>query len=176
MAQAGRRIGDLDGQNLKLRNEKIKLIESIQQQQGAVVKLIDEIHQADYMKETLRERAEQLARDIADMNRVMVAFNLTKDSLTDHIPPSIDGEVTSVSTKSKGLVQISIGSNDGMKEGHELDVLRGNVYVGRMKLTYVDSNTAGGKMILQESPVRVKDKVTTKILLKDKYSVTSAGK
>ena len=43
LAQAGRRIGDLDGQNLKLRNEKIKLIESIQQQQGAVVKLIDEI-------------------------------------------------------------------------------------------------------------------------------------
>ena len=176
LAQSSARVLDLDGQNLKLKEEKIKLIESIQTQQGIVVKLIDEIHQTDYLKETLRERAEQLARDIADYERVMVAFNLNKNSLTDHIPPAIDAEVTSVSTKSKGLVQISIGANDGMKEGHMLDVLRGNVYVGRMKLTYVDSNTSGGKMILLESPVRVNDKVTTKMLLKDKYSVTTAGK
>lgn len=175
LAQSSAKVVDLDNQNQKLRNEKIKLIESVQQQQTAVVKLIDEIHQADYMKETLRERAEQLARDIADMNRVMVAFNLSKDSLTDHIPPAIDGEVTNVSKQTRGLVQISLGSNDGLKEGHQLDVLRGNVYVGRMRLTYVDANTAGGKMILQESPVRVKDKVTTKMLLKDQYSVTAAG-
>ncbi|MEE2640941.1 MAG: hypothetical protein VX768_09970 [Planctomycetota bacterium] len=175
LAQSSARVLDLDSQNLKLREEKIKLIEAIQFQQSQVVRLIDEIHQTDYLKETLRERSEQLARDIADYNRVMVAFNLTKDSLTDHIPPAIDAEVTSVSRKQKGLVQISIGSNDGMKEGHELDVVRGTVYVGRMRLTYVDANTSGGTMILQESPVRVNDKVTTKMLLKDKYSVTSAG-
>ncbi|MEC9093923.1 MAG: hypothetical protein VX438_14535 [Planctomycetota bacterium] len=176
LAQSSARVLDLDSQNLTLRQEKIKLIESIQFQQGQVVRLIDEIHQTDYLKETLRERSEQLARDIADMNRVMVAFNLDKESLTAHIPPAIDAKVTGVSNKQKGLVQISIGANDGMKEGHELDVLRGTVYVGRMKLTYVDSNVSGGKMILQESPVRVSDKVTTKMLLKDKYSVTATDK
>lgn len=176
LAQSSARVLDLDNQNLTLKAEKIKLIESIQHQQNVVIRLIDEIHQTSYTKETLRERAEQLARDIAEMNRVMVAYNLTKNSLTDHIPPAIDAEVTNVSTKTKGLIQISIGSNDGMKEGHELDVLRGSIYVGRMRLTYVDANSAGGKMILQESPVRVNDKVTTKMLLRDKYSVTSANK
>lgn len=175
LAQASASVLQLDAQNLKLREEKIKLIESIQFQQRQVVRLIDEIHQTDYMKETLRERSEQLARDIADMNRVLVAFDLNKDSLTDHIPPSIDAKITSVSNKKKGLVQISIGANDGMKEGHELDVVRGTVYVGRMKLTYVDANTSGGVMILTEAPVRVDDKVTTKMLLRDKYSVTSAS-
>lgn len=176
LAQSSASVLELDSQNLKLKEEKIKLVEAIQAQQAAVVRLVDEIHQTAYLKETLRERAEQLATEVAAMNRVMTAFNLTKDSLTDHIPPAIDGEITAVSNRNKDLVQISIGSNDGMKEGHELDVLRGNTYVGRIRLTYVDLNASGGKMILTEVPVRVHDKVTTKMLLKDKYSVTSAGK
>jgi hypothetical protein len=173
LAQSTKRVGDLDSEINKLRAEKIALIESIQNAQGNVVKLIDEIHQTDYTKETFRERAEQLARDIADYERVMVAFNLNKNSLTDFIPPAVDGQVTGVSRKAKGMVEISLGSNDGLKAGHQFDVLRGSIYVGRMKLTDVYPNTAGGIMILQDSPVRVNDKVTTRMLLKDKYSVSA---
>jgi hypothetical protein len=36
-----------------------------------------------------------------------VAYNLNKDSLTDYIPPAVDGLVTAVSKKSNGTIEIS---------------------------------------------------------------------
>lgn len=174
LAQSSKRVLDLDQQNSKLRAQKIALIDSIQFQQGQVVRLIDEIHRTDYTKETLRERAEQLASDIAEYERVMVAFNLDKNSLTDFIPPAVDGKITAVSKVSKDRVQISLGENDGLKKGHEFDVLRGPDYVGRMKLISVDSNTAVGRMVLQEMPVRVNDRVTTRMVLDSKYNVSAS--
>lgn len=173
LAQSSARVLDLDQQIGKLRDEKIGLIDSIQFQQGQVVRLIDEIHSTDYTKETLRERAEQLARDIAEYERVMVAYKLDKNSLTDFIPPNVDGRITFVSRSKKGLVQISLGSNDGVKRGHQFDIMRGKIYVGRLELKEVDANTASGIVTLQEAPVRVDDIVTTKLLLRDKYSITA---
>src|SRR5690606_20255127 len=69
-------------------------------------------------------------------------------------PPVVDGIVEATQKSSRGVtefVQISIGSDDGLVEGHELDVYRTGlsngsrpVYLGRIKLTTVEPDRAVG--------------------------------
>lgn len=129
-----------------------------------VVSLTDMIHKHEGMRERLKERQTQLAQDIVNMKRVMDAKGITENDPIDNIPPKIDGQVTELGKRNKNYIEISLGSDDGIRTGHELDVFRGQLYLGRVVIREVTSNSAVAEIIpaLRRGPIRKGDSVTTR--------------
>ena len=58
---------------------------------------------------------------------------------------------------------ISLGTDDGLKEGHTVDVVRGGRHIGTAKVTMAKPNHATARFVdgMRNAPVQVDDKVTT---------------
>lgn len=128
-----------------------------------VVALTDKLHQNQGLLARETERKNQLANDNAELERVMKIYGLTIYSPTEKIPPKVEGYITKVSTANKNLVEISLGSDDGIRVDHQLDVFRGATYVGRLVVREVDTNAAVAEVVLLKSPIQKDDSVTTKL-------------
>ena len=85
--------------------------------------------------------------------------------MTAHIAPKVEGRILMVSAKVKGLVEISLGEDDGVRVGHKFDVFRDNKYLGSLVVKKVTHNRATGEIIpeLNEAPIRANDRVTTEL-------------
>jgi DNA repair exonuclease SbcCD ATPase subunit len=128
----------------------------------AVVALTDQLNQATSLRDELQERNTQAALQIAKMKMVMDANGLTVDSLVSHIPPKVEAVVLEVSDKD--LIEISIGSDDGIKVGHAMEVYRDNTYLGRIIIRRVSGDRAVGQIVkeLQRGQIKRGDRVSTK--------------
>ncbi len=134
-----------------------------------VVRKTDELNQAVNDKELLRQRTLELAKDLKKADEELQHFDLP-DKNSDYkskIPPKIDAVVTSVN--GDGLIEISLGSDAGLREGHELEVYRTgggqSKYVGRVKVVRTDPSKSVCKVEpnFQNSNVMVNDRVASKI-------------
>ena len=82
-------------------------------------------------------------------------------------PPQVDAIVTNVS--GDGLIEISLGSDAGLREGHQLEVYRTDggqsTYVGRVKVVRTDPSKSVCKVDpnFQKSNIMVNDRVASKI-------------
>lgn len=128
-----------------------------------VVALTDQFNQMEGLRLRLDERNTQLAQQVARMKMVMDARGLRETDLVSHIPPPVEGLVLAVGEKD--LIEISLGSDDGLKEGHTLDVYRGNTYLGRVVIRRTAPDRAVGQIMrdLQRGQIRKGDHVTTKL-------------
>ena len=104
-----------------------------------VVKTTDEINQMRRVKADLENRQRPLQSAVAAMKSAMdklgVRVDVEKDGTVrtdvDRVPPKVDGIVVNVGDKD--LIEISIGDDDGILVGHELDVYRDDAYLGKVK-------------------------------------------
>ncbi len=161
VAQA--RLEALEKEAAALRADLRKTEEDLEGQVLAVVKLTDDLNQAIALRDQEKEKNTQAVLQIAQMKMVMDAHNLKSDALVSHIPPKVDGVVPEVSDKD--LVEISIGKDDGLKEGHSLEVYRGNTYIGRITIRRTGPDRAVGQIIkeLQRGQIKRGDRVSTKL-------------
>lgn len=88
----------------------------------SVVQLTDELHQANNDLKALKERSAVLAQDVAKYRQTITRLGFDPDREYAEKAPPVRGEV--VATPEEGLVEISIGSDDGLQQGHQLDVYR----------------------------------------------------
>ena len=128
-----------------------------------IVALTDQLNQAESLKAILQERNKEAAGQMARMKLVMDRNGLTVDSLVSHIPPKVDAVVLEVSDKD--LIEISIGRDDGLKQGHSLEVYRDNTYLGRITIIRTGPDRAVGQIIkeLQRGQIKRGDRVSTKL-------------
>lgn len=129
-----------------------------------VVTLTDQIHQAQGKLIQLEERKQQLITQVAEQKKVMEKFNITVNTPLEAIPPEVDGVVTDVNMTT-GLVEISVGLDDGLREGHTLEVYNGSKYLGRIVLRKVTPNRSVGEIDRKylKGTIRKEDRVGTKI-------------
>jgi septal ring factor EnvC (AmiA/AmiB activator) len=161
--QAQARLASLEDEVGKLRGDLRKTEEDLRGHELSVVKLTDDLNQAITLRDQEQEKNTQAVLQIAQMKMVMDANGLTADSLVSHIPPKVEGVVLEVSDKD--LVEISIGNDDGLKEGHSLEVYRGNTYIGRITIRRTAPDRAVGQIIreLQRGQIKRGDRVSTKL-------------
>lgn len=128
-----------------------------------VVKLTDDLNQAITLRNQEQEKNTQAVLQLAQMKMVMDAHGLAPDTLVSHIPPKVEGVVLEVS--GKDLIEISIGKDDGLKEGHSLDVYRDNTFLGRIVIRRTAPDRAVGQIIkeLQRGQIKRGDRVSTKL-------------
>jgi flagellar biosynthesis GTPase FlhF len=132
-----------------------------------VVRLTDKLHEAENEKELLRKQTNDLAQDMAKAETVLRRFGLDKNKDYSNVPPTVDGLVTA--TVGSGLVEISIGSDEGLMKGHKLEVYRlgagQNTYVGRIEVVRTEPSRAVCRIDpkFQNSSMMVGDRVASKI-------------
>lgn len=161
---------DAAQQNLaKLTTEVGTLRDQVRDAQAArdqhfkqVVDLTDQVHQYQNELERLDERRVQLAGEIAAQRKVLVAHDLTKDTPVDGIPPALHGKVLAVNRDN--MIEISLGSDDGLRTGHTLEVYRGGKYLGRVEVLQMTTDRAVAKILLgfRKAAIQKGDDVATR--------------
>ena len=134
-AQALIKAQDIEVADLRTANNK--LVKDVATQFALVNNLTNQMFELKNKIELLTEKEGDLVAKLAKTKRVLDKNGLTPDDLTDHIPPKLDGLVVKVADDD--LFVVSLGTDDGLRVGHNLDVYRTNRYVG--KGTVVQANT-----------------------------------
>jgi len=157
------RLDGLEAENAKLRKETQLAQLDRDAQFSKVVELTDRLNQDEVKRQALEERSNQLNAQLAQMKMVMDAHGLKPDSLVSSLEPiNLNGIVLVVGDKD--LVEISVGKDDGLREGHIMEVYRGDTYIGQIKIMKVGPDRAVGQINkdLKRGQVRKGDHVTTK--------------
>jgi hypothetical protein len=161
--QAQNRLEALETEVTSIRTDLRTTQKDLDSKVLEVVKLTDDLNQAIALRDAEKEKNTQAVLQLAQMKMVLDANDLTADSLVSHIAPKVEGRVLEVSDKD--LIEISIGRDDGLKEGHSLEVFRDNAYLGRIKIIRTAPDRAVGQIIkeLQRGQIKRGDRVSTKL-------------
>jgi len=125
---AQKRLTDLEAMIASTRTQLRDTSADLDEKFGQVVKLTDDLNQATGLRARLDERNTQLALQVSRMKLVMDKLGVDEQYLVAHIPPPVKGKVLEVNAKD--LIEVSLGSDDGLKPGHQMQIYRGNVYLG----------------------------------------------
>ena len=81
-----------------------------------------------------------------------------------NVPPPVNGIVTGVGQRD--LIEISLGSDDGLKTGHKLEVYRQNQYLGRVVIRSTAPDRAVAEILkdYRRGTIRKGDRVATKLI------------
>lgn len=159
----------------QMRTEVVALREEIKKAQedrdnyfDQVVALTDRLHQAANEYKSLKARVDTLAADLAKANDVLRQHGLEPEpALYTGVAPIVDGVV--LSAGENGMVEISIGGDDGLMKGHKLEVVRQtggiSTYLGRIEVVETAPDKSVCKILpefLQRS-IQRNDRVTSKL-------------
>jgi hypothetical protein len=125
----------------------------------------DAHHQTATQFESAMKLNRQLADETAKVKAVLRMFGLKEDPAAyPHMAPDVEGIVLAVGVGGS-IIEISIGSDDGLRKGHKLEVYRTgeNVgkYIGRVDVVEVAPGRAVCKAIPEtlKAPIEVKDRL-----------------
>ena len=113
----------------------------------------------------LKERQDQLLQQVSRMKHVMDTFGLTENTPIDEMaPPNLDGIVLAVGDKD--LIEISIGSDDGLRVGHQLHVYRDRSYLGKVVVRKTMPDKAVVEILkdYRQGLIKKGDSVATKLI------------
>ncbi len=135
--------------------------------------LIDQLFNLENSAKDAAEKQKSLLMTVAHLksairvNGIDVEQALTKDEP----PPQVSGRVLNTKAADRNgpeLIEISLGSDDGLDEGHRLEVYSLNgrgKYLGQIEVVYLEGDRAVGKVILKSKNGVIErgDNVTTKL-------------
>ncbi len=158
--------------SLRKETEAIRAqVRKAQQDRDAAMKLVtertDELQQQALDVKTLRARNKTLVDDLTKAKSVLLQFNLNPNRDYSDVPPEVDGIV--LATLGNGVIEISLGSDDGLKKGHLLEVYRlaegVSKYLGRVEVIQVTPEKAVCKVVpgMQKGSIQVNDRVASKL-------------
>jgi hypothetical protein len=140
----------------KLRGTLATIQQEKEQNFGELVKITDQLHQAQVQ---LVDQAKHLTK-LLDVN------DINPHDPVDGQPPKVDGLVTAVS--GQGLIEISLGSDDGLRNGHKLEVYRASPtnskYLGRIEVITTEPDRAVAKILpeFRKGAIQKEDRVATR--------------
>jgi vacuolar-type H+-ATPase subunit I/STV1 len=162
LEQAEARLKQQDGELEDLRANNLKLVDDIALQFKEVRNLQNQLFELANQKTLLEEKEGDLVAKLAKTNRVLTKNGLTENSLTDHIVPKLDGVVMKVGND--GLFAVSLGTDDGIRVGHVMDIYRQDRFVGKGTVvnTNEDLSAVKANADFMVDAVREGDHVTSK--------------
>jgi len=160
-------------QNETLHKEIVDLRQKEEQAQAdrdkhfqEVQRLTDELHDRVNELSTLKERSRTLSADLAKATDTLRLFKLNPniDYTLKQPPDVVEGQVAAV--RSGGLIEISLGADQGLLKGHKLEVYRAGKYLGRVNVVEIKPDRAVCKIdpIYQQGEFKNGDSVTSKLV------------
>jgi uncharacterized protein (DUF3084 family) len=126
----------------------------------------EELHQTKGELDTSAERTRDLLAQVATMTSAMREGGMDPNVSADAIVPSVNGLVSQV--KQSGgtqLVEVTIGADDGIKQGNTVEVFRGDRYLGRLEILKTTPDKAVGRVDrkFQQGQIMEGDRVATRL-------------
>ena len=162
-ALSGRRINEQLNAALNDQNQRVRQLE-------------DELFNKEVGAKSLEEKYDTMLKSLATLRKVLVANQLDPDpnkyARKLAPPPLVMGKVLDTKKSGRGtsrqLIEVSIGSDDGVTEGNVLFVYRigeQNKYLGQIKLELVTPDRAVGVVVdrAKNGVIEREDYVTTKL-------------
>jgi predicted nucleic acid-binding Zn-ribbon protein len=130
------------------------------------VKLEDQLAQATGTLDRLNKQNQTL---VADLSKYQLALQDANIQLDRNGPPRLDGVV--LASRDSGLVEISLGSDDGLEKGHELDVYRTgrtaaeNKYLGKVRVVETEPDKSVAQILpnFRKGTIQKEDRVATRL-------------
>ncbi|HEY2841772.1 MAG TPA: hypothetical protein VGJ26_21610, partial [Pirellulales bacterium] len=128
------------------------------------VKLTDEFNQAQGELKRLKAQNTVLAGQIAHNRAIANQLAINLDSAPSDHKVKADG-IVEASNPKDGLVEISLGSDDGVKRGTLLNVKRGAKYLGRIEIVETTAEKSVARVLkeFRKAQIERNDIVTTPI-------------
>jgi hypothetical protein len=125
-------------------------------------KLAGELHEKESFLAIANERKGQLEKQVANARLLLQQNGLSVDSLPRDSVPAIDGVVTAVVDDS---IELSLGGDDGVQAGHELEVYRNDKYLGRVRVVSVKPDRSVAVVVPQfvRGVIQRGDRVATRL-------------
>jgi hypothetical protein len=161
--------------NEKLAADATTLRQQIREEQqardaafNATLAATEELHQLRNDYEAALERSQTLSRRSAGMEHIMRAEGLDPDADPSGVVPTVDGIVSQIRRVAGGqLAEVTIGADDGLKEGNHLHVFRGSRYLGRLEVVETSPDKSVGRVerAYQQGAIQEGDRVATRLTL-----------
>ncbi|MBU6237685.1 MAG: hypothetical protein KGQ51_07635 [Planctomycetes bacterium] len=168
LAQTLSELKRIEGENELLKTEIDKIITDRNSQRRNVIRLTDELNSLASKRTDLQIEVDNL-RDQSTRYQAMAEVRgaaLAAAGITDpeDVPPSdLKGTVLAVGDDQS--VEVSVGRDDGLREGHTLDIYRNGSYLGRIQLRTVENDKSVGKIIpgFRKGYIQAGDKVAARV-------------
>lgn len=131
------------------------------------ITLADQLHQAETELKRLEARSKVLVRDNDRMRTILRSSDMNPDGNPAQILPNVKGLVLAM--PGKGLMEISIGKDDGLQPGHHLEVYRigagMSTYLGRVEVVRTAPDKAVCKILpeYRKGSIRTGDRIASKL-------------
>jgi predicted nucleic acid-binding Zn-ribbon protein len=162
------RVKLLTSLNDSLKTEIDKVITDRNDQRRRVITLTDKYNGLVSVEADLKAEVSKLQESStyyqAKSETAESALKVAGITDLQDVPPSdLKGEVLSVN--SDKLVVISVGRDDGLREGHRLEVYRSGQYLGRIQIRTVKDDQAVGQILtsFRKGYIQAGDKVAAKV-------------
>lgn len=148
-------------ENDQLRQQVTNAREDRNKLTARLVAAKDEINRLQGLKQSLEERAAQLHLQNTLVSQKLQTLGIKPDTSLD-APPAVQGEVLAVAD---GMVELSLGRDDGIREGFTLEVHRGGNYLGRIKVRTVRDDKSVAEVLpgFQKGFIQAGDRVQSKL-------------
>ena len=159
----------------KIRNENERLIDVTGQQAKQLRTKEDEIHTLELAGVAKAKKQVSLLREVKDLKDYIASigkrFDPEEIKAGKTLPPVVTGVVVAVLKNKRGqveMVEISLGSDDGLARGHSLSIYRTKgkgKYLGEIRMDYITPDRAVGMIIdrAKTGIIQKGDNVTTKL-------------
>ncbi len=147
--------------NELLRKQLVDAREDRNQLFQRLVGTTDQFNRLQGINHSERERERALATQLSLATEKLEKLDIRPETLLT--APAVNGKVTAVSTS--GLVEVSLGRDDGMREGFTLEAHRNGQYLGRLKVKTVADNKSVAEIMTgyQKGYIRAGDTVDSKL-------------
>ena len=133
---------------------------------ATTLKATEDLHQAKGELDNTVERNRQLTGQVANYSAIIDAGGLDKNTPPDAVVPTVDGMVSRVRQAAGAqLVEVTIGADDGIKQGNTVEVYRGGRYLGRLEIVKTSPDRAVGRVDrrFQQGQIQEGDRVATRL-------------
>jgi hypothetical protein len=146
----------------QLRGEVRDQQKTVDERVETSAKLSAQLEESKALLAVANERREQLEKQVANARLLLKQSGLTPDSLPKDRVPTLDGAVTAVADNA---IELSLGADDGLQVGHEVEVYRSGEYIGRARVRLVKPDRAVAELVKEftRGIVQRGDKVTTRL-------------
>ncbi len=156
-------------ENVAVKQQLDATVDDRNQSQRKVATLTDEVNSKRVLVETLQKKEKDMTeRETLLEARLDNALNALASAgiseTPDDAPPrDLRGVVTAVGQN--GLIEISLGRDDGLREGHQLEVYRGSQYLGRIEIRRTQDDKAIGQILpnFRKGYIQQGDNVSSKL-------------
>jgi cell division protein FtsI/penicillin-binding protein 2 len=128
----------------RLRKDVSDLQTQLNEKVDRAAELAAKLHEEESFLAIAQERKAQLEKQVANARALLESHGLSVDSPPRDFIPDVDGVITAVV---QDAVELSIGADDGLREGHELQVFRSDRYLGKVRVVSVKPDRAIARVV-----------------------------